>query len=220
MWITCFDFSVAPSCPYVYSLPQCHQDTHLLRLTSPGSFSWESWRCWTSSQAASVTTANSSPKCELEPDQQARPLSCCPELKRSLGETGKLTALGNVYRPEIIYLFVLFSACLWRLIKLWKVKPSVRFIFSTFFPHCQYFHAGRQVIVNRGVRNLWNAILGSGNLQAVKLILQGSEVDRTHYLLNAIFSARKSWWLKAKHSSIFLSFYIHIYVYKCIYMYI
>lgn len=76
---------VVPSCPYVYSLPQCHQDTHLLRCTSPGSFRWESWGCWISSQAASMTTANSSIKCELEPDQQARSLSCCLEPERISG---------------------------------------------------------------------------------------------------------------------------------------
>lgn len=73
---------VVPPCPYVYSLHQCHQDTHMLHHTSPGSFRWESWECWTSSQAASVTTANSSPKCELEPDQQAMSLSCCLEPER------------------------------------------------------------------------------------------------------------------------------------------
>lgn len=80
-----FCFLVVPSCPYVYSLPQCHQDTPLLSCTSPGSFRWERWGCWTSSQAAPVTTANSSPKCELETDQQARSLSCCLEPERISG---------------------------------------------------------------------------------------------------------------------------------------
>lgn len=116
-----FYFLVVSSCPYVYSLPQSHQDTHRLCPTSPGSFRWESWGCWTSHQAASVTTANSSPKCELEPDQQARSLSYCLEPERI---SGRDRENNNTWECVQIWGYFSFYTLQCLLIKINKIVKS------------------------------------------------------------------------------------------------